>query len=836
MKKFLIVIVFALMICVLASCGEDADNSNHIKNPTNINNSGNVNSSENTNNPGNSSSGDHNGSNNGDTSKPTDNPESPSHTHSFDIADSSEKYLCSVATCGEQAKYFYSCACGEKGTETFTYGHPLYHETVDGLCKKCGEYYLTPYEIAVKEENDRFQYEVIEKIEEEISYVDSQYETLVEKLDYLGLSIYSLSSPSYYYSQINSLESTLHDKMTQMYYYQSRGDYYNANRLQSEISQLQDRVVEYRVCLEYAEEAEEIEHYYAFWEEQRQNETAYHYNLLLEIEENYSPIKYMYAEGHSNSSDEWTSSKEATCTEDGTLIYKCEFCDFYLSKTVAKLGHDLSEADCVNAPKCSRCNYSEGSSLGHKWVDATCTADQYCSRCEAKGEAKLGHDPVSHEAKENTCTDIGWESYETCSRCDYSTYAEIPAKGHDCPGGWTVVEEAFYYKNGIKKGICSICGSVSEAVAAPACSQGLSYYEDSEGIIISGIGDCSDTRIIIPEEIDGKPVVRISGQAFEDLSHITAIIIPPTVTSIGDGAFAGCDSLEELVLPYATEAVDSYNASIVPYFSRYGIYTNYDVPTSLKKIVILSGSSVPYRAFYNLSSITEVVLPDTVTSIGEEAFCGCSLTNIVLPPRIESVGTSAFSTAKSDKLYIPESLKSLGNYNPLGTVTEGIYISDVAAWCNISFGAYDSNPLHSSGKLYLNGVLLENLIIPEGLTYIPGNVFRGCTSIKSVTIPASVTKIGSKAFQNCSSLTDINMLHGVGAWVLRASYSDNIIIQSSSLTRSAAAEYLTKTYYYESWQFYEGKHEICSSCKGAGRFLHDYRPQTCTRCGGDGLE
>ncbi|MBQ7874036.1 MAG: Ig-like domain-containing protein [Oscillospiraceae bacterium] len=98
--------------------------------------------------------------------------------------------------------------------------------------------------------------------------------------------------------------------------------------------------------------------------------------------------------------------------------------------------HIGGTATCTDKAICKACGKEYGEALGHtaegdKYVAATCTSKAKCGRCgEEYGEA-LGHDEVEHEAKEPTCTEIGWDAYVTCTRCDYSTYAEKEALGHD---------------------------------------------------------------------------------------------------------------------------------------------------------------------------------------------------------------------------------------------------------------------------------------------------------------------------------------------------------------------------------------------------------------------
>ncbi len=129
--------------------------------------------------------------------------------------------------------------------------------------------------------------------------------------------------------------------------------------------------------------------------------------------------------------------------------------------------------------------------------------------------------------------------------------------------------------------------------------------------------------------------------------------------------------------------------------------------------------SIYDEAFYDNDNITSVTIPDSITSIGMDAFYNCnSLT--------------------------------------------GVYITDLAAWCEISFDfyydeSYRSNPLYYAKNLYINNELVTDLFIPDGVTSISGYAFHGCSSLTSVTIPDSVTSIGNYAFQSCNSLTSVTI-------------------------------------------------------------------------------
>ena len=150
----------------------------------------------------------------------------------------------------------------------------------------------------------------------------------------------------------------------------------------------------------------------------------------------------------------------------------------------------------------------------------------------------------------------------------------------------------------------------------------------------------------------------------------------------------------------------------------------------------------------------------SVTSIGDYAFYWCkSLTDITIPESVTSIGENAFSSSsKLTAITIPENsqLTSIGEYafRYCSSLT-AVHISNIAAWCKIKFSDYSSNPLYYAHNIYINGELVTQLTIPEGVTSIGSLAFYECSGLTAITIPESVTSIGEYAFRYCSSLTAI---------------------------------------------------------------------------------
>lgn len=111
---------------------------------------------------------------------------------------------------------------------------------------------------------------------------------------------------------------------------------------------------------------------------------------------------------------------------------------------------------------------------------------------------------------------------------------------------------------------------------------------------------------------------------------------------------------------------------------------------------------------------------------------------------------------------IPNSVISIGeDAFDYCTNLASVHISDIAAWCKITFEGDKSNPLFYAHHLYKDGNEITNLEIPEGVTVINKCAFNGCTGLTSVTIPEGVTSIDKDAFVDCSALTTVTLPRGV---------------------------------------------------------------------------
>ena len=391
------------------------------------------------------------------------------------------------------------------------------------------------------------------------------------------------------------------------------------------------------------------------------------------------------ATGHT---EETVAGKAPTCTETGlTEGVKCSVCGETLTaqQTVDALGH-TEVVDQAVAPTCIATGLTEGkhcsvcnetlvaqeivAALGHtageavveKAVAPTCTTDGshdevvYCSVCNAEisrntvVDAKLGHDEIAHDAKAPTCTEKGWNAYVTCTRCDYTTYQEIPATGHaltqvdaqapTCTEkGWNAYE------------YCSNCEHTTYQ-ELPALGHDLVDMPGKDATCTeagyTAYKDCSRC-----DHIAGKTEIPATGHTEETIPAVA-----PTCTETGLTAGVKCSVCGETLTAQQTVDALGHTAgevvvenNVAPDCENAGSYDNVTYCKVCE--VELSRETITVDALGHTVVIDEAVAPTCATA-GKTEGKHCSVCNKVLVAQeeVDALGHTA-GEAVAEKAVAP---------------------------------------------------------------------------------------------------------------------------------------------------------------------------------------
>ena len=317
------------------------------------------------------------------------------------------------------------------------------------------------------------------------------------------------------------------------------------------------------------------------------------------------------------------------------------------------------------------------------------------------------------------------------------------------------------------------------------------------------------------KQINCNNITEIGSDAFRYCVSLENITLSEKITTIGSYAFYGCTNLQNIYIP-SIESWCNINFSVAssnPLYYAQNLYVDGELVTNL--VIPDSVTTIKNYAFYNCKCLQSITLPSTLTSIGSSAFYGCnfdsvtyektgtgytfkdgtltitSMTNspawyseninplvlyVVFDGTFTSIGSNAFNGCTSLKsLTIPSGITSIGSNAFDGCNLDNIVYEKIDTGYTYKDGVLTILDMSSTGWKNATPTITQ-VIFPEGITEIPNSMFSGCKNLQSITIPDTVTTIGGYAFSGCTSLQSVTIGSGV------TSIGDSAFSECTNLT------------------------------------------------------
>ena len=516
-------------------------------------------------------------------------------------------------------------------------------------------------------------------------------------------------------------------------------------------------------------------------------------------------------------------TKEPTCTEKGEKTYTCTVCDKTKKEEIAASGHTFSDewesnethhwhpstcghdvvsdkAEHTGNP-CTVCGYEnipehKHSLEYHAAKPVTCTENgniEYweCSGChkyfsDEQGETEIadknsvnivteGHKWGEWETvKQATCTEEG-EKQRICSRCFHSETETLPVKAHTYDGyiknseyHWqkcsVCQNESEREPHNFVEGICSVCNYDSRY------SWELDFTLTGDYYTVTGIGDCTDKEIKIPESYEGKPVKAIAANAFWGQTGITSLKIPKSIESTGNNAFQNCTGLEEISIENKDIELGAgafLGCEKITWASLPAFVVSEIAVTNLKILFVTDGE-LENAVLSDAKNLVSLTVPDITTTLGAVFGANTDVLESLTLTETTEIAEYAFKDFTALKeINLPEGINSIGADAFLNTA----YYNDGSNWVfNVLYldsyllkantqitGHYPINNettvIADAAFSSCNG--LTSIVISDNVKTIGNNAFENCSGLMNFSIPDSVMSIGSDAFSGCSNLIKI---------------------------------------------------------------------------------